>query len=160
MAHRWSVNKAVVEAIKQTMDELKDKKLPAVLDNAQLYFNRLTTGAYKGLTMNMAGYFEAERQDGMYFRIAELSQATKEQAYLALRLSLAVSMKSSHPFPIIMDDAFVHFDRSRLQQMINLVTELQKEHQFIYFTCHEGMQQAWPNAQIIKVANTERSVHS
>lgn len=160
LAHQWSINKAVVEAISQIMAELKDKKLPAVLDNAQLYFNRLTAGAYKGLSMNMAGYFEAERQDGTYFRIAELSQATKEQAYLALRLSLAVSMKNSHPFPIIMDDAFVHFDRSRLQQMINLVTELQKEHQFIYFTCHEGMQEAWLNAQIIKVANTERSVHS
>ncbi|MBT2571852.1 AAA family ATPase [Planococcus sp. ISL-110] len=160
LAHQWSINKAVVEAISQIMAELKDKKLPAVLDNAQLYFNRLTAGAYQKLSMNMSGYFEAERQDGTYFRIAELSQATKEQAYLALRLSLAVSMKNSHPFPIIMDDAFVHFDRSRLQQMINLVTELQKEHQFIYFTCHEGMQQAWPNAQIIKVANTERSVHS
>lgn len=160
LARQWSINKAIVEAINQTMSELKEKKLPAVLGNAQLYFNRLTAGAYKGLTLNMAGYFEAERQDGTYFRIAELSQATKEQAYLALRLSLAVSMKNSHPFPIIMDDAFVHFDRSRLQQMINLVTELQKEHQFIYFTCHEGMQQAWPTAQIIKVANTERSVHS
>ncbi|WP_142828748.1 ATP-binding protein [Planococcus soli] len=160
LARQWSISKAIVEAINQTMDELKDKKLPAVLANAQLYFNRLTGGAYKGLTMNMAGYFEAERKDGIHFRIAELSQATKEQAYLALRLSLAQSMKNSHPFPVIMDDAFVHFDRSRLQQMINLVTELQKEHQFIYFTCHEGMQEAWPNAQIIKVANTERSVHS
>lgn len=160
LARQWSVNKAIVEAINQTMDELKDKKLPAVLDNAQLYFDRLTNGAYKGLAMNAAGYFEAERQDGTYFRIIELSQATKEQAYLALRLALASSLKDSHPFPVIMDDAFVHFDRSRLQQMINLVTELQKEHQFIYFTCHESMQQAWPNAQIIKVANTERSVHS
>ncbi|MDQ0430229.1 uncharacterized protein YhaN [Planomicrobium stackebrandtii] len=160
LARQWSVSKAIVEAINQTMNELKDKKLPAVLDNAQLYFNRLTGGAYKGLAMSMDGYFEAERQDGSYFRIAELSQATKEQAYLALRLSLAKSMRNSHPFPIIIDDAFVHFDRSRLQQMINLVTELQKEHQFIYFTCHESMQQAWPNAQIIKVANTERSVHS
>ncbi|TWT03367.1 AAA family ATPase [Planococcus sp. CPCC 101016] len=160
LANEWSVNKAIVEAINRTMDELKEKKLPAVLDTAQLYFSKLTAGAYQGLVMNINGYFEAERQDGMYFRIAELSQATKEQAYLALRLSLAVSMQKSHPFPIIMDDAFVHFDRSRLQQMINLVTELQREHQFIYFTCHESMQQAWPNAQIIKVANTERSVHS
>lgn len=160
LANEWSVNRAIVEAINRTMDELKEKKLPAVLDTAQLYFSKLTAGAYQGLVMNTDGYFEAERQDGMYFRIAELSQATKEQAYLALRLSLAVSMQKSHPFPIIMDDAFVHFDRSRLQQMINLVTELQKEHQFIYFTCHESMQQAWPKAQIIKVANTERSVHS
>lgn len=160
LAKQWSINKAIIEAVNRTMNELKEKKLPAVLAQAQHYFNKLTAGAYHGLTMNMDGYFEAERKDGTYFRIAELSQATKEQAYLALRLSLAVSMKESHPFPIIMDDAFVHFDRSRLQQMINLVTELQKDHQFIYFTCHEGMQEAWPNAQIIKVANTERSVHS
>lgn len=160
LAKQWSINKAIIEAVNQTMNELKEKKLPAVLAQAQRYFNKLTAGAYHGLTMNTDGFFEAERKDGTYFRIAELSQATKEQAYLALRLSLAVSMKESHPFPILMDDAFVHFDRSRLQQMINLVTELQKDHQFIYFTCHEGMQQAWPDAQIINVANTERGVHS
>lgn len=160
LAKQWSINKAIVEAINQTMSELKEKKLPAVLANAQLYFSKLTNGAYTELAMNRTGYFEAKRQDGTRFPISELSQATKEQAYLALRLSLAVSMKKSHPFPIIMDDAFVHFDRSRLQQMINLVTELQKEHQFIYFTCHDSMQQAWPNAQIINVAITERSVHS
>ncbi|AIY04817.1 hypothetical protein Plano_0852 [Planococcus sp. PAMC 21323] len=160
LAKQWSVNKAVVEAINQTMNELKEKKLPTVLANAQRYFTKLTNGAYHGLNMNQVGYFEAKRHDGTYFPISELSQATKEQAYLALRLSLAVSMKKSHPFPIIMDDAFVHFDRSRLQQMINLVKELQVEHQFIYFTCHEDMQQAWPNVQIIQLANTERSVHS
>ncbi|MGB6407734.1 MAG: hypothetical protein WBF39_09665, partial [Planococcus donghaensis] len=160
LAKQWSVNKAIVEAINQTMNELKEKKLPAVLTNAQRYFRKLTNGAYYELNMNQTGFFEAKRQDGTYFPISELSQATKEQAYLALRLSLAVSMKESHPFPIIMDDAFVHFDRSRLQQMINLVKELQEEHQFIYFTCHEDMQQAWPTAQIIHLANTERSVHS
>ncbi|ANU23912.1 AAA family ATPase [Planococcus donghaensis] len=160
LAKQWSVNKAIVEAINQTMNELKEKKLPAVLTNAQRYFSKLTNGAYQKLSMNQTGFFEAKRQDGTYFPIAELSQATKEQAYLALRLSLAVSMKQSHPFPFIMDDAFVHFDRSRLQQMINLVKELQEEHQFIYFTCHEDMQQAWPSAQIIHLANTERSVHS
>ncbi len=160
LAKQWSVNKAIVRAINQTMDELKEKKLPAVLTNAQLYFSKLTNGTYQELLINKTGYFEAKRRDGTYFPIAELSQATKEQAYLALRLSLAVSMKKSHPFPIIMDDAFVHFDRSRLQQMINLVKELQEEHQFIYFTCHEDMQQAWPKAQIIQLANTERSVHS
>ncbi|ANU12474.1 ATP-binding protein [Planococcus halocryophilus] len=160
LAKQWSVNKAIVEAINQTMNELKEKKLPTVLANAQFYFGKLTNGAYQELAMNDEGYFKAKRHGGSYFPIAELSQATKEQAYLALRLSLAVSMKKSHPFPIIMDDAFVHFDRSRLQQMINLVKELQKEHQFIYFTCHEDMQQAWPTAQIIHLANTERSVHS
>lgn len=157
-ARRWSIDKAIVEAIKYTMDELKEKKLPLVIATAQEYFCKLTHETYSGLEMNPKGSFEAVRRDGMRFLISELSQATKEQAYLALRLSLAVSMKTSHPFPIIMDDPFVHFDRRRLQQMINLIQELQGGHQFIYFTCHEVMEQTWPNARIIDVAHIERSV--
>ncbi|WKA59643.1 AAA family ATPase [Planococcus shenhongbingii] len=158
LARRWSIDKAIIAAIKQTMEELKEKKLPAVITSAQSYFKKLTSGAYNGLEMNPQGFFEAVRSDGMRFHIAELSQATKEQAYISLRLSLAVSMQSSHPFPLIMDDAFVHFDRSRLQQMINLITELQANHQFIYFTCHEAMPETWPNASVIDVATIERSV--
>lgn len=158
LAKRWSIDKAITEAIRQTMEELKEKKLPAVIAAAQNFFESLTSGAYPGLEMNPQGFFEAVRKDGMRFHIAELSQATKEQAYISLRLSLAVSMQESHPFPFIMDDPFVHFDRSRLQQMINLITELQQNHQFIYFTCHEAMQQAWPNASLIDIATIERSV--
>lgn len=160
LAKRWSVDKAITEAIRQTLGELKEKKLPAVIEAARAYFSTLTGNAYSALEMNPHGFFEAVREDGMRFHIAELSQATKEQAYLSLRLSLAVSMKDSHPFPIIMDDPFVHFDRRRLQHVINLITELQQHHQFIYFTCHESMRQAWPKAAVIDVAATERSVHS
>ncbi|WP_033542916.1 ATP-binding protein [Planococcus sp. CAU13] len=159
LAHRWSVNKAIMEAIRETMTELKEKSLPAVLEGACDFFQRLTGNAYSSIEIHPDGHFEAVRNDSMRFRIAELSQATKEQAYLALRFSLAVSMQKSHPFPIIMDDPFVHFDRLRLQQVINLIKELQAEHQFIYFTCHEEMCAAWPEAQVIDVANTGRSVY-
>ncbi|TAA70568.1 ATP-binding protein [Planococcus salinarum] len=159
LAQRWSVNKAIIEAIRSTMAELKEKSLPAVLSKACEYFQRLTGESYTAMEIHPDGHFEAVRRDNIRFRMAELSQATKEQAYLALRLSLAVSMQKSHPFPIIMDDPFVHFDRLRLQQVINLIKELQRDHQFIYFTCHEEMCKAWPDAQIIDVANTGRSVY-
>lgn len=160
LAKRWSVDKAITAAIRRTMDELKDKKLPAVIGAAQAYFKKLTGNAYSRLEMNPDGFFEVVREDGMRFHIAELSQATKEQAYVSLRLSLAVSMRESHAFPVIMDDPFVHFDRRRLRHMINLIAELQPDHQFIYFTCHETMKESWPNASIIDVADIERSVHS
>lgn len=159
LAKRWSTDKAIIAAIRRTMDELKDKKLPAVIGAAQAYFRKLTDDSYNSLEIDPQGFFEAIRADGMRFHIAELSQATKEQAYVSLRLALAVSMRGNHPFPIIMDDPFVHFDRRRLQHMINLITELQINHQFIYFTCHETMKDSWPNASIIDVADIERSVH-
>ncbi|WP_211653675.1 ATP-binding protein [Planococcus alpniumensis] len=159
-AKEWAVNRAIVEVFKQTMDELKKTKLPAVLKLSESYFTQLTGGEYVRLLLSQDGNFEALRKDGLRFRIIELSQATKEQAYLALRFALASSLKESHPFPIIMDDPFVHFDRRRSQQVIKLVEELQADHQFIYFTCHEAMRQAWPSAQQIDVANPERSIQA
>ena len=160
LALQWSADKAITEAIKQTMEELKEKQLPAVISEARRFFEHLTLGAYTDLSMNPDGFFEAARSDGIHFHISELSQATKEQAYLALRLALAANMKDRHPFPIIMDDPFVHFDTRRLQQMINLLTELQSNHQFIYFTCHKALQKALPEADVIEVANIGRSVHT
>ncbi len=159
-AKEWAVNRAIVEVFKQTMDELKETKLPAVLERSEAYFSQLTGGEYMRLLLSKEGHFEALRRDGLRFRVIELSQATKEQAYLALRFALASSLKDSHPFPIIMDDPFVHFDRLRSQQVIKLVEELQRDHQFIYFTCHETMRQAWPDAQQIDVANPERSIQA
>ena len=159
LAHQWSVDKGILESIRSTMTELKEKSLPAVLIGACEYFQRLTRGSYTGMEIHPDGHFEAIRTDNTRFRIAELSQATKEQAYLALRFSLAASMHKSYPFPIIMDDPFVHFDRLRLQQVINLIKELQTNHQFIYFTCHDEMRKAWPEAQEIDMANTGRSVY-
>lgn len=159
-AKEWAVNRAIVEVFKQTMDELKETKLPAVLKLSESYFTQLTSGEYVRLLLSQEGNFEALRKDGLRFRVIELSQATKEQAYLALRFALASSLKESHPFPIIMDDPFVHFDRLRSQQVIKLVEELQADHQFIYFTCHEAMRQAWPSAQQIDVANPERSIQA
>ncbi|AQQ52547.1 ATP-binding protein [Planococcus lenghuensis] len=158
LAQKWAVDRAIAEAIRRTLDELKEKRLPAVLAGAQAIFSRLTGSAYNELAMAQDGYFEAVRTDGFRFRITELSQATKEQAYLALRLALAASLKTEQPFPVLLDDPFVHFDRSRLLQMISLMREMKANHQFIYFTCHDTITSLLPEAQVIEVAAHERSV--
>lgn len=151
MAKRWSVYKSVSEGIRQMLRNLKENKLPAVLNRAQLYFSLLSADKYTSLIVNEQGMFEAVSSDGMRYSIAELSQATKEQAYISLRFALAESLRNSAPFPIIMDDPFVHFDRTRLGQMVKLMSEMQQHHQFLYFTCHDEMTTVWEDATIILV---------
>ncbi|WP_186321461.1 AAA family ATPase [Bacillus sp. FJAT-22090] len=153
LVKKWAAYKAVVEAIKQTMVQLKEERLPEVLEHAQSYFHTLTGKAYNELIFTPEGSFETVKSNGQRFNIAELSQATKEQAYISLRFALAVSLKDKISFPIIMDDPFVHFDRFRLQHMVQLMTELQKEHQLLYFTCHEHIRYVWQEAHIVKVAD-------
>lgn len=152
LVKKWAAQKVVVESIKQMMKQLKEERLPEVLENAQHYFQLLTNQSYVQLILSPEGNFEAVKTNGQRFKIAELSQATKEQAYISLRLALAVSLQRKAPFPIIMDDPFVHFDRVRLQQVVQLMAELQKEHQLLYFTCHDNMQYVWKDASVIQVA--------
>ncbi|TQR19054.1 ATP-binding protein [Psychrobacillus vulpis] len=149
---KWSSYKAVVEAIKQMMMQLKEERLPEVLELAQNYFKMLTGSSYEHLVLTPDGTFEAIKSNGQRFRIAELSQATKEQAYISLRMSLAISLKNEAPFPIIMDDPFVHFDRFRVQQVVQLMSDIQNDYQLLYFTCHENMRYVWKEAHIVQVA--------
>lgn len=143
LAKQWTVRKAVTEAIRQTMSEWKEHQLPAVLELANEWFSRLTAYRYRTLGLTSEGYFQAAAQNSQKFMINELSQATKEQAYLSLRLALASALSDRAPFPIIMDDPFVHFDNERLSRMIEIIKELQPSHQFLYFTCHEEMKSKW-----------------
>ncbi|MFJ8066824.1 AAA family ATPase [Psychrobacillus sp. NPDC096426] len=153
LVKKWAAYKAVVETIQQTLLQLKEERLPEVLAHAQSYFRTLTGNVYEALILTPEGNFEAVRPNGQRFKVAELSQATKEQAYISLRIALAVALKGTISFPIIMDDPFVHFDRFRLQHMVQLMTELQKKHQLLYFTCHENMRYGWKEAHIVQVVN-------
>ncbi|WP_438312561.1 AAA family ATPase [Sporosarcina sp. FA9] len=152
LAIKWSQNKAIFEAIKRTMSELKEKKLPEVLKNAEELFCNLTDKKYSSLIVTNEGYFEAVQSNGVHFPVVELSQATKEQAYISLRLALAASLKDLAPFPIIMDDPFVHFDGKRLSNIIEKVNKLGQQRQFIYFTCHKNMKEIWQDAHVLDIS--------
>lgn len=160
LAVAWAARKAAVSAIDGATGRLKEQKLPDVITRASEWFRELTGGAYAELVLSEDGLIGTEAANGMRFGLHELSQATKEQAYISMRLSLAASLLESAPFPIIMDDPFVHFDQARLGNMINLLEELKINHQFLYFTCHREMAGAFKEAAVIEVAGTgsERGV--
>lgn len=151
LAKKWAAKQALATAIGQMMTDLKEQKFPAVLKQASQFFSTLTSGRYTSMLMNAEGYFEVVLHTGRRFPIVELSQATKEQAYIALRLALANSMLETAPFPIIMDDPFVHFDRERRLHITKMMEQL-CAHQFIYFTCHEEMKNHWQTARAINVS--------
>ncbi|SIT90883.1 ATP-binding protein [Edaphobacillus lindanitolerans] len=151
LAREWAARKAAASAVARTVGRMKEEKLPDAIRQASRLFSRLTGGAQSALVLTPDGRFEAESRNGLRFGIHELSQATKEQAYIALRFALAMSLGEKAPFPVIMDDPFVHFDKERLGHMIELMEEWKTDRQFLYFTCHD-MKTAFKDAAIIDVA--------
>lgn len=150
-AKKWAAKKALATAIQQMMNELKEKRFPNVLRKASELFAKLTGGHYQAIIITDQGYFAVVTKEGLHNPIVELSQATKEQAYLSLRIALAISMIGKAPFPIIMDDPFVHFDENRLSTIIEVLEQL-TNHQFIYFTCQEDMKNRFTQAMTINVS--------
>ncbi|KOS64028.1 AAA family ATPase [Lysinibacillus sp. FJAT-14222] len=159
---QWASQKALATAIHETLFRLREEKLPHVLTEVNAMFNMLTGGRYDKLLINDEGYFVAQAVSGLRYQMAELSQATKEQAYISLRMALAKTLTTSAPFPFIMDDPFVHFDRNRTDKMVQLIKEVGYERQVLYFTCHDAMLGHWQKDQIVDVGAlaNERGVAS
>ncbi|WP_155593946.1 ATP-binding protein [Lysinibacillus cavernae] len=162
LIEQWATKKAVATAIHETLFRLREEKLPHVLSKVNAIFRLLTGGRYDKLSIHDEGYFVAQDVAGIRYQMAELSQATKEQAYIALRMSLAQTLVNSAPFPIIMDDPFVHFDRNRTDKMVQLMKEVGYERQILYFTCHDTMLKHWQKEQIVDIGAlaNERGVAS
>lgn len=147
---KWVQLKVIEEAIAKSLENLKEQKLPKVLAQANEFFTYLTNDQYTDLLFENER-FVALSKDHIRYTIDELSQATKEQAYLALRFALANEKCQTAPFPFILDDPFVHFDTLRTAKVVQLLRKLQQNHQILFFSCQERMQKDFTEQTIIEV---------
>ncbi|EAE1292968.1 TPA: AAA family ATPase [Listeria monocytogenes] len=132
----WTETKLALQMLQNTMQQLQEGKLPKTLKLASEYFNHLTSGNYRKVYLH-DNRLQVESKDSIPFFPEELSQATKEQLYLAIRFALIDVIHKDFPLPIIIDDGFVHFDSSRMGQMMQLLQKRKSENQVIFFTCHQ-----------------------
>jgi uncharacterized protein YhaN len=138
-ARKWAVYTTAQHLLNKTMEYYRTVKLPKVLENATRYFRILTNGNYvRVYDSSPERKLLVRHKDGTAFEPKELSQATIEQLYIALRFAVAIIWSEEEQFPLIMDDSFVNFDKTREDSAINLMKELaRKGQQFLFFTCHK-----------------------
>src|SRR5699024_11690219 len=87
------------------------------------------------ITPEYNGLFEVEDIENIRYTVEELSQRTIDQLYISLRFAIAKAMRDQFDLPLLIDDAFVHFDQKRTTQSLYLLEQLSKEQQVIFFTC-------------------------
>jgi thiol-disulfide isomerase/thioredoxin len=79
----------------------------------------------------------AKRADGKSLDPSELSDGTRDQLYLALRVaSLERLAASGTRAPVVIDDALVHFDDERARAALVVLAELAKRLTVVFFTHH------------------------
>jgi uncharacterized protein YhaN len=153
-AKEWGRLALSKRILSQTLSRLKEERFPKVIHAAEKYLQILTGGNYDHIILQKDGSILIERTDHVLFEPGELSQATAEQLYVALRFALIQILKDDCPLPIIIDDSFVNFDKERTLQVIQLLEEISESVQILFFTCHEHLLKLFSKTGVINISET------
>jgi hypothetical protein len=123
-----------LEKANETMQQRFSPQLNALTSG---YFARLTGGKYDRVTLNRE--LEGQTaQTGAVLPRTELylSRGTADQLYLAVRLAVCDLCLPQKP-PVVLDDALITFDDTRLKLALKLLEELSEGRQILLFTCQK-----------------------
>ena len=122
------------EFVQQATQELQRRFAPRISQRTQELFAKLTDDRYQRLSLGQDLSLEVSAQGettlhGTLWR----SDGTVDQLYLALRLAVAEELTPEAP--LVLDDAMVRFDDTRLVRALALLEEVAAQKQVILFTC-------------------------
>ena len=120
--------------LKNAYEQMKNTISPKFTKNLSNISSHITNGKYSNIKYNDDLGLMVELDNGNYEPISKLSAGTIDQLYLSLRLSMAKDFTSEN-MPIILDEAFAYYDKSRLSNILNFISTNFKNHQVIIFTC-------------------------
>jgi uncharacterized protein YhaN len=154
--------KAASIVIKRALQIYREEKQGPVLQLAGRYFSELTNGAFERLAIDeersdssFAGIRAGAPAESRKVSIEGLSDGTRDQLYLALRLA-GVELQireNQRRVPVVCDDLFVHFDDDRAGSALKALSVLGASTQVIYFTHHPHL------VQVALLANSNWQVH-
>ena len=113
-----------------------------VLERASALLARLTLDRYAGLRADFDDgdrpILRCIRADLSKVSVDGLSDGTRDQLYLALRLATLERQSEStdEPLPLILDDILIHFDDARAGAALAVLAEHARGTQVILFTHH------------------------
>ncbi|MFN3202795.1 MAG: AAA family ATPase [Bradymonadia bacterium] len=115
-----------------------------VLTRAGSIFTDLTGGSFSTLSVDYDGkgqpFLQGIRADGQRLGVEGMSEGSRDQLYLALRLAfLERGLASGPQVPFVVDDILVHFDDQRSMAALKVLADLAAKTQVIFFTHHHHL---------------------
>ncbi len=122
------------QMVQEASAQLQRRFAPRIAHRAQELFGKLTDQRYDQLTLgaDMRLSVSAQQEDVLRSSLWR-SDGTVDQLYLALRLAVAEELTPE--VPLILDDALVRFDDTRLKAALQLLQEAAQHKQVLLFTC-------------------------
>lgn len=129
--------------LRRAIDRYREENQNPVIRRSGKLFSELTLNSFASLKVdfdeNDKPILLGVRPSGNTVKIEGMSDGSRDQLYLALRLASIERYLSSHePVPLILDDLLVNFDDRRAASTLRVLAALAEKTQILFFT-HHGM---------------------
>lgn len=129
--------------LRWAIDRYREEKQGPLLKRAGQIFSVLTRGSFERLIVEAdekAPQLKGCRPGGKRVGVAGMSDGTRDQLYLALRLAaLEMQLEQGRALPFIADDLFINFDDERSFAGFEALAELATHTQVIFLTHHRHL---------------------
>jgi uncharacterized protein YhaN len=129
--------------LKWAIDRYRETRQGPLLGRAGAIFAGLTRGSFQKLSVDFDSdplTLHGLRADGQVVPIPGMSDGTRDQLYLALRLAaLEMHLAQSHAMPFIADDLFINYDDGRSEAGLEALAELSTRTQVIFLSHHDHL---------------------
>lgn len=140
VAERWLVKAAAARLAGRTIERYRAIVQDPLIARASSLFAMATSGAFAGLGIDYGDddqpILVGKRHDAEQVGISGLSEGTRDQLFLTLRLAL-LERWPSEPMPFIGDDLLASFDETRTLATLRLLADAGHRRQIILFTHHQ-----------------------
>jgi uncharacterized protein YhaN len=140
IAERWLLRAAASRLAARAIERHRAMVQNPLISRAGKLFAMATGDAFTGLGIAYGDDDQpnlvAQRNSGDQVQITGLSEGTRDQLFLALRLAL-LERRTSEPMPFIGDDLLTSFDDERTLAGLRLLAAAGKHQQIILFTHHK-----------------------
>lgn len=135
LERQYNVASVVSDLLAKAKDNLSSSYLPRLCNRCQALLNIVTDCNYE---VTIDRDFNVQiRQDGQTKPMSEFSRGIREITLLCFRVALSELLyDGAIPF-VVIDDAFVNFDEDNFVRATDLLREISRRGQVIYFTCHK-----------------------
>ena len=136
--------RSAIVVLQWAIDRYRREKQAPMRKRAGELFAVLTGGSFQTLQLEFDENDNVElagiRHDGRCVTVAGMSDGTTDQLYLALRIAAIEDfLDHAEPMPFIADDLFINFDDKRAAAGFQVLNELAKKTQVLFFTHHEHL---------------------
>jgi uncharacterized protein YhaN len=136
--------------LSEAEEEYRKNNQPEVISRASAYFNEFTAGMYElQLTSasDDADLFTARHtSENRHYRINELSDGTRIQLLLALKVAFADQADNHSSLPLILDEPLTTSDPLRFRTVAKALMTIAKKRQIIYLSSDPADIAKWNKA--------------